>query len=222
MPYCRGAASLAPCPYWFRFSRQALPLSRFLSCFIVQLSCLSALFSSTPFALDLLAIITNYPYLSSLTFLFVTCLVRLFGSESHFFASDVSGFTKCLQSFFPPASYTPFSHHQCIRCCGQHYQLQYLCHWNHGRILKSVSVPPSTRDAAFYPRRRTLPSLPIITQYFHGSSSPTRSSRHRPGSTLPSTEYVHHYCKRLRCRPRTTLSFMEHFYGRRTCTKPCG
>jgi hypothetical protein len=126
----------------------------------LSLSCPSALFNSTLFTLDLLAITTNYPYLSPLTFLFcelLGCLFRFFASprqfppssESDFFASDVPGFTKCRQSSFLPASHTPFSHHQCIRCCGQHYQLQHLCHWNHRSILKSVSVPPSTRDVAF-------------------------------------------------------------------------
>jgi hypothetical protein len=62
------------CPWPFRSHVKPSLSLGFSLCFIVQLSCPSALFNSAPFTLDLLAIITNYPYISSLTFLFVTCL----------------------------------------------------------------------------------------------------------------------------------------------------
>lgn len=151
-----SVASRASILAQFCFSRQVIPFS--LSCFIIpSLSYPPALFQSHSFSshLYLLLTITNCPYLSLFTFLFVTCLLRLSPpiprSQSGFFASDVSvSITKCLQSFLPPASCTCFSHHQCIRCCGQHYQQQHLCHRNHRGVLKSVSVPPSTCDVAFY------------------------------------------------------------------------
>lgn len=211
-------ASLQP---FFRFSRQAFPFSPFAFLLYCFLSLSFQFHSFTP----IFVTITNYPYLSShVPFRDLPGPISslFFPSETDFFASDVSVFTKCLRSSFPPASYTPFSHHQCIRCCRQHYQLQYLCHWNHRRILKSVSVPPSTRDVAFHSCFRWLPSLPITTEYFHGPCPPTCLSRHGLRSSLPNTEHFHYCCKRVFwCGPATTLSIIEHFYGHRTCKKPC-
>jgi hypothetical protein len=153
MPRC--CVPVLSCPYPFRFSRQAgepslLLLSFLFSCLSLTPPLLSIPLFLLSFCWQLSLSVPTSPHSPSF---FVSCLVRFFASSRQFplseFTSDVPGFTKCLQSSFPPASCTPFSQHQCIRCCGQHYQLQYLCHWSHRRILKSVSVPPSARDIAF-------------------------------------------------------------------------